>query len=269
MNFTRAFRVKPGAKVRLERVDPDETLGIGGKKHAAKPLADNLERMNRLQYLMYAENKRALLIVLQAMDAAGKDGLIRHVMTGLNPQGVTVTPFKQPSAEELDHDFLWRIHRAVPAKGDVGVFNRSHYEDVLIVRVHGLAPRSVWSKRYAQINAFERLLHQNDVTVLKFFLHISKDEQKKRFLERMRDPMKRWKASPADFRERERWDDYMQAYEAALSKCSTDHAPWFVIPANRPWFRNLAVSSIIVEAMERLKMRLPPPAFDVSKVKLD
>ena len=203
------------------------------------------------------------------MDAGGKDGTIRHVMTGVNPQGCKVTSFKAPSDEEIDHDFLWRIHKAVPGKGEIGIFNRSHYEDVLIVRVHDLVPKSVWSKRYAQINAFEQNLATSNATILKFYLHISKDEQKERFQERIDRPEKNWKVNPADFEERKYWDDYTRAYEEMLKRCSTDVAPWFVIPSNKKWFRNFAVSQIIVEALEALDMKYPKPTCDVSKIVLE
>ena len=267
-NFSKELIVTPGKKhVRLSKWDPDDTLGWD-KDHKTKA---NLERcakrLDDLQYLMYAERKHALLIVLQGLDAAGKDGTIRHVMDGVNPQGCRVTSFKQPSAEERSHDFLWRIHKAVPCIGDIGIFNRSQYEDVLIVRVHNLVPKSEWSKRYDEINDFERMLTQNHVRILKFFLHISKDEQKKRFQERIDDPDKRWKISQDDFKERQFWDDYTTAYEDTLSRCSTDEAPWFVIPSNKKWFRNLAVSHIITETLESMKMKFPPPTVDVKKLK--
>jgi PPK2 family polyphosphate:nucleotide phosphotransferase len=267
-NFTKELIVTPGKKhVNLSKWDPDDTLGWE-KDHKTK---DNLEkcakRLDDLQYLMYAERKHALLIILQGLDAAGKDGTIRHVMAGVNPQGCHVVSFKQPSTEERSHDFLWRIHKAVPAIGDIGIFNRSQYEDVLIVRVHDLVPKSEWSKRYDEINDFERMLTQNHVRILKFFLHISKDEQKKRFQERIDDPDKRWKISQDDFKERQFWDDYTEAYEDTLQRCSTDEAPWFVIPSNKKWFRNLAVSHIITETLEDLKMKFPPPTVDVKKLK--
>ena len=269
MNYSRKFQVKPKAKVGLADHDPSTTGGIKDKADAKEQLAANVARLDELQYLLYAENKHALLIVLQAMDAGGKDGTIRHVMGAINPQGCRVTSFKAPSAEELDHDFLWRIHQAVPAKGEIGIFNRSHYEDVLVVRVHDLVPKAVWSERYDAINRFEANLAANGVTLLKFFLHVSKDEQKERFQERINTPHKHWKVNPGDLEERKRWDDYMRAYEAALSRCSTRHAPWFIIPANKKWFRNLAISQIIVEALEDLKMKFPPPMCDVSKLVID
>jgi PPK2 family polyphosphate:nucleotide phosphotransferase len=257
MNFTKKLIVDPGSRVKLSKIDPDETFGYEDDERTGGKLAKTLKRLDDLQYLLYAENKRALLIVLQAMDAAGKDGTIRHVMSGVNPQGCQVTAFKTPSDHELAHDFLWRTHLAVPPRGSIGIFNRSHYEDVLIVRVHKLVPKQIWKPRYEEINAFEKLLAENRVEILKFYLHISKDEQKKRINQRLADPKKNWKLSKADFAERKYWDDYMEAYEDALSRCSTRYAPWFIIPANHKWFRNLAVSSIIVEAMERLDMQFP------------
>lgn len=266
-NFTKELMVTPGKSVKLDKWDPENTLGWkkGAKMRAG--LDKSIERIDKLQYLLYAEHKRALLIVLQGRDAAGKDGTIRHVMTGCNPQGCHVTSFKVPSAEEMSHEYLWRIHHAVPEYGDIGIFNRSVYEDVLIVRVHNMVPKDVWSQRYDQINEFEELLHDNRVKIIKFFLHISKDEQKKRFQQRIDDPDRRWKISESDFDERKFWDDYTAAYEDALSKCSTPHAPWFVIPANKKWFRNLAVSHIIAETMESMNMKFPPPTVDVKKLK--
>jgi|SRR6185295_201142 len=269
MDIADRLRVNPGSKLRLADIDPDATPGAKNKQKAADALAVNLEKLFELQYLLYAENQRALLVVLQAMDAAGKDGVIRHVVAGLNPQGCVVTPFKAPSSDELDHHFLWRIDRAVPARGDIGIFNRSHYEDVLVVRVHNLVPEAVWSKRYEQINAFEKILADNGTVILKFFLHIGKEEQKRRFAERIADPTKHWKLAAGDFEERKLWDVYMRAYEVALSRCSTDYAPWFVIPSNRKWYRNLAVSQIIVNTLEALDMKFPPPSCDVSKLRID
>lgn len=268
MNLSRKFIVKPGVKVRLCEWDPDDTEGIAGQKKADNVLADNVRRLAELQYLLYAENKRSVLIVLQAMDAGGKDGTIRHVLGPLNPQGCKVISFKTPTQEELEHDFLWRIHKAAPRNGEIRVFNRSQYEDVLIVRIHGLVPKSVWSERYDQINAFEKLLTSNGTNVLKFFLHIGKDEQLKRFEKRLENPRKHWKANPEDFQERRHWKDYIKAYEDVLSRCSTSFAPWYVIPANKKWFRNSLVSQILVEQLSRLKMEFPKPAFDVSKMKL-
>jgi PPK2 family polyphosphate:nucleotide phosphotransferase len=266
-NFRKALEVHPGEKVKLKKYDADETLGWE-KDHKTKSSLDKaLEKLDSLQYLLYADKSRSLLVVLQALDAGGKDGTIRHVMSGISPQGCKVTSFKVPSPEEAAHDFLWRIHKAIPEYGYIGIFNRSHYEDVLVVRVHNLVPEKVWSERYEQINRFEKLLVQNNVTILKFFLHISKDEQKKRLLERVDDPYKRWKISEADFTERKFWGDYQSAYEDALTKCSTPEAPWYIIPANKKWFRNLAVSHIIVETMEHMKMTFPKVSIDLKKLK--
>ena len=269
MNLRKRFLVEPGSSVRLSRIDPDDTAGIKSKDAAEADLSKNIDRLRKLQYLLYAENRWALLVVLQAMDAGGKDGTIRHVMGGLNPQGCVVTSFKAPSEEEREHGFLWRIHQRVPARGDIGIFNRSHYEDVLVARVRKLVPKSVWEKRYEQINAFEKTLAGSDVVILKFMLHISKEEQRRRLQERLDNPRKRWKLATSDFEDRKLWDEYQRAYEAALSRCNHAWAPWFVIPANHKWFRNLAVSEIIVDTLKSLHMKLPRPAVDVSKLRLD
>lgn len=254
--------------VELSQWNPDDTMGFD-KEQSQEQVAKNLKRLAELQFVMYAENKRALLVALQAMDAGGKDGTIRNVFGQLNPQGCRVIPFKSPSSLELSHDFLWRIHNNVPPAGEIGVFNRSHYEDVLIVRVKNLVPKSVWSKRYAQINDFERILAENGVTIVKLFLHISKDEQRKRLQTRLDDPTRQWKFNPADLEERKLWNSYAKAYEAALSQCSTKHAPWYVIPANHKWFRNLAISEIVVKTLEQLDMKFPNPICDISKIKID
>lgn len=267
-NFSKQLMVEPGTKVKLAKYDPEKTLGWEKNHKMKASLEKALEKLDALQYLLYAESKRALLIVLQGLDASGKDGTIRHVMTGCNPQGCRVTPFKKPSVEESAHDFLWRIHKAVPAYGDIGIFNRSHYEDVLVVRVHDLVPKDVWSRRYEQINRFEAILHDNNVKIIKFFLHIGKDEQKKRFEQRIDDKTRQWKISEGDFAERKYWDDYTAAYEDALTKCSTPEAPWYIVPANKKWFRNLAVSHIAVETLEAMRMKFPPPSVDVKKLKL-
>ena len=266
-NFTKELMVTPGKSVKLDKWDPEETLGWqkGAKMKASLDKA--IERIDKLQYLLYAEHKRALLIVLQGRDAAGKDGTIRHVMSGVNPQGCHVSSFKKPSPEEASHDYLWRIHKAIPEYGDIGIFNRSVFEDVLVVRVHDVVPKDVWSKRYDQINEFEKILHDNRIKIIKFFLHISKDEQRKRFQQRIDDPDRRWKISQADFDERKFWDDYTAAYEDVLTKCSNKHAPWFIIPSNKKWFRNLAVSHIIAETLEGMDMKFPPPTIDVKKLK--
>jgi len=257
--------VRPDKRITLADWDPGETLGLD-KEAAAEKTEQNIARLDELQYLMYAEHRRALLVVLQGMDGAGKDGTIRHVTRGLNPQGCRVTSFKAPSTEEADHDFLWRVHRAVPPSGEVAIFNRSHYEDVLAARVRKLVPKNVWTRRYDRINGFEQLLTDSSVVVVKFFLHISKDEQRRRFEERLRDPTKQWKLSPSDFEDRKQWDDYVAAYEDALTRCSTSDAPWLIVPADKKWFRNFAVSRILVETLEALDMRFPKPTVDVSRI---
>lgn len=268
MNFIKKLMVQPGTKVKLSDFDPSETFGYSQDKKTQAKQAKILARLDDLQYLFYAVKERALLIVLQGMDTAGKDGTVRHVMSGMSPQGCQVTSFKSPTPDELAHDFLWRIHKAVPEKGMLGIFNRSHYEDVLVVRVHKLVPKKVWKPRYEEINGFEKLLEENNVHIVKFFLHISKNEQKKRLQERLTDPAKTWKISAADFAERKYWDDYVSAYEDVLSRCSTERAPWFVIPANHKWFRNFAVSKILVETFENFDMQLPQPSVDVTKLDL-
>jgi PPK2 family polyphosphate:nucleotide phosphotransferase len=267
-DFSKRFLVRPGHRVSLEDLDSGETNGWARGDELEAALRRSLSQIDELQYLLYAEKQRALLIVLQAMDAGGKDGLIRHVMSGFNPQGCSVTSFKVPTQEEAQHDFLWRIHRRVPGLGEVGIFNRSHYEDVLVARVRGLVPRGVWSRRYDMINAFERHLTDNGVVMLKFFLHISRKEQKKRLQARLDDPARQWKFSPADLQERKRWSAYVKAYEGVLERCSTPHAPWYVIPSDRKWFRNLAVADIIVENLESLKMTFPRPTFDPSTIRI-
>jgi PPK2 family polyphosphate:nucleotide phosphotransferase len=266
MDLIKRCIVKPGSKINLDDRDPADTFGLHSEEDGT---AKHLERLAELQRLLYADNKHALLIVLQALDAGGKDGTIRHVMSGVNPQGCQVTSFKAPSTDELAHDFLWRIHKATPKLGEIGIFNRSQYEDVLVVRVHKMVPKSVWSERYRQINDFEHSLAQNNVTILKFFLHIGKDEQKKRFEERLKDPKKNWKLSLPDFKERLHWDEYIKAYETVLRKCSTDWAPWYVIPANNKGFRNFAISEIIVRTLEQLNLKYPPPSIDLSQVSFE
>jgi len=268
MHFSEKLAVRPGTKVKLADWDPDGTFGYKKGSKLERLTAKTIARLDDLQNLLWADKQHALLVVLQSPDAGGKDGTIRHVMSGMSPQGCRVTAFRPPTPQELAHDFLWRVHAVVPAKGEVGIFNRSHYEDVLVVRVRGLAPRSVWSRRYDEINGFERLLAENGVAILKFFLHISKDEQKERFAERIEDRTKQWKLAESDLEDREHWTQYVKAYEEALSRCSTAAAPWFIIPANKKWFRNLAVSSIMVETLERMKLKFPKPSFDFSKIRL-
>ena len=246
MSYLERFKVQPGTEVKLKDIDPAFKDCHEGHKEATEEIDQYQKKMRKLQELLYADGRCSLLICLQAMDTGGKDGTINHVLGAMNPQGCRVVAFKQPSVEELGHDFLWRIHRAAPARGEVVIFNRSHYEDVLIVRVHNLVPKRVWSRRYDRINAFEKGLAEDDTHILKFYLHISKEEQLKRFKDRLDDPTKQWKISESDYKERSFWEDYVTAYEEALSRCSTEQAPWFVIPANHKWFRNLVVSRIVV-----------------------
>jgi PPK2 family polyphosphate:nucleotide phosphotransferase len=260
--------VKPGAKVDLADVDPADTHGV--KKTAAEPEFEKIrQRLSVLQYMLYAEARRSVLVVLQGIDAAGKDGTIRHVMSGLNPQGVSVTSFKAPEGAEKRHDYLWRVHSAVPEWGKIGIFNRSHYEDVLIVRVHNLVPKPDWKRRYDQINDFERMLCQNRLRVLKFMLYISKKEQARRFTERIEDKQKNWKFSRDDIKERAYWDDYIRAYNEALTRCSTEAAPWYVIPSNHKWFRNLAVAQVLLETLEEMDLKFPKPVADLSGIKFE
>ena len=265
MENSRSFRVKPGKKVDLDNLGADFKPDNLDRKEVEQQFGSLTEKLRDFQHLMYAEDKRSLLVVLQGRDAAGKDGTIRQVFGPMNPQGCRVTSFKVPSKIEAAHDFLWRYHVAAPRRGMVGIFNRSHYEDVLVVRVHDLVPKKVWSKRYDHINAFEKLLADNGTLVLKFYLHIDREEQLERFKKRIDNPKKNWKISGADYSERPYWDSYTKAFEDAISKCSTDNAPWFVIPANRKWFRNLVIADIVVDAMEGLKMRYPDPSVDMEE----
>lgn len=267
MSYANEFRIKPGSKVSLNKIDADYHGTYENEQAAEEELEKYGQQLTELQAVMYAENKHALLIVLQAMDGGGKDGTIHHVMAAMNPQGCSVVGFKVPTAEELSHDYLWRIHKNTPGKGHITVFNRSHYEDVLVVRVHNLVPHDVWSKRYNEINAFERELSNSGTTIVKFFLHIGKDEQLDRFRDRLDQPDKQWKISDSDYSERDYWDDYQKAYMDVLSKCSFNYAPWYVIPANHKWFRDLAVSQILVETMEGLKMKYPAPSVDLVTIK--
>ena len=260
--------VHPGSRIKLTELDAGKTHGVA-KEAGERQLKKNLDRLSVLQYLLYAESRRSLLVVLQGIDAGGKDGTIKHVMSGLNPQGVKVTAFKVPEGAEKRHDYLWRVHQAIPEFGQIGIFNRSHYEDVLVVRVHSLVPKTVWSSRYKQINEFEHMLTENNVRMVKFLLYIDKDEQARRFRERIEDKTKNWKFSPADLKEREYWDQYMEAYQDMLHKCSTGCAPWYVIPANKKWFRNLAVSQILCQELEAMKLRFPKPIADLSGIKFE
>ena len=255
------YRVTPGASVRLADHDPDDQRLFPDldKKQGRAALDALNDRLGQLQELLAAEQRRRLLVVLQAMDTGGKDGTVRKVFDGVNPQGVSVVAFKAPTERELAHDFLWRVHPNVPQDGQMTIFNRSHYEDVLVVRVRGLAPESRWRPRFGHVNDFERMLADEGTTIVKFFLHISKDEQKARLEARLRDPQKRWKFRTGDLKERARWDDYMQAYEEALGQTSTEWAPWWVVPANRRWYRDLVVASVLVQTLEGLDMRWPEP----------
>lgn len=264
------YRVQPGNTVHLSHWPPDDkSLYEGDKKQGKRDLKELNRRLETLQELLYAEGKHKVLIVLQGMDTSGKDGVIRHVFNGVNPQGVKVASFKVPTAVELAHDFLWRIHKQTPGNGEIVIFNRSHYEDVLIVRVQGLAPESVWRKRYEHINAFEKMLVDEGATILKFFLHISRDEQKKRLQARLDDPTKHWKFNVGDLKERARWDDYMRAYEDALSRTSTEWASWRVVPSDVKWYRNLVIARAIVGALEGFQMTCPQPKEDLSKVVIE
>jgi PPK2 family polyphosphate:nucleotide phosphotransferase len=267
MDYAKKFIVKPGTKVRLSKIDPSFKGKHESHEEATPAIAKHLQRLEKLQYLLYADGDKSLLVVLQALDAAGKDGVVRHVFSGVNPQGTAVFGFKQPSKEELAHDFLWRAHLRTPAKGEIVIFNRSHYEDVLVVRVHKLVPQSVWSKRYDLINDFEKLLTENGTRILKFYLHISPQEQLARFAQRLEDPARNWKISESDYSERKLWPEYVTAYEDAMTLTSTKHAPWFVIPANHKWFRDLAVSQIIADTMEDMGLKLPPAQVNIADIR--
>lgn len=266
------YRMKPHAKIQLDKMDPDDTGEYKktdqGKEKAKAITAELTGRLGELQERLYANGERSVLVVLQGMDTSGKDGTIKSVMSGVNPQGCKVASFKTPSNSELAHDFLWRVHHEAPAKGHIGIFNRSHYEDVLITRVHGWVTDKVANQRFNQIKAFEELLYENGTLILKFFLHISKEEQKKRLEARIQDPEKRWKFNQGDLEERKLWDKYMQAFEDVLSATSTDHAPWFIVPSNRKWYRNLVVATTLVEALEDLKLKRPvaPAGIDWEKL---
>ncbi len=264
------YRVKPNTEIDLSAWDPADKSAYTGDKEDGRDRLDELtDELETLQELLYAENRHKVLIVLQGMDTSGKDGTIRHVFEGVNPQGVRVAGFKVPTPEELAHDYLWRVHKQTPGRGEIVIFNRSHYEDVLVVRVHRLVPEEVWSRRYAQINAFEKTLAEEGTTILKFFLHIDLDEQKERLQARLDEPAKRWKFNLGDLKERKRWPEYIQAYEAVLSKTSTSWAPWYIVPANRKWYRNLVVASVIVDTLKRLDMQTPEPEDDLEGVVIE
>jgi len=254
------YRVPPGSELDLRALDPADRSAFDGDKKAGRAAAGALNRrLEELQELLYAEGEHKVLIVLQAMDTGGKDGTIRHVFDGTNPQGVTVASFKKPTPEELSHDYLWRVHAKTPQRGEITIFNRSHYEDVLVVRVHDLVPADVWGRRYEHINALEKLLADEGTTILKFFLHISKEEQKERLQSRLDEPHKHWKFATGDLAERELWEDYTDAYQEALRRTSTEWAPWYVVPADRKWYRNLMISQVLVDTLESLDMSYPEP----------
>ena len=268
MDYTKKLIVEPGAKVRLARFDPAFRGKDGDEHAAAKELEVVKQQIGTLQRKMYGDNRHALLIVLQGLDAAGKDGVCWHVVSAMDPQGCKVQGFKAPTPAEAAHDFLWRIHPHAPAKGEVAVFNRSHYEDVLVTRVHKLVPKKVWQRRYDLINDWERLLvEENGTTILKFCLVVSKEEQLRRFAERLDDPHRQWKISDSDYKERAFFDDYLDAFDEALERTSTAHAPWFTIPCDHKWFRNLAVARIVLAALEGMKLKYPAPTVDLAQIR--
>jgi|SRR5947209_4989539 len=261
-----SYRVDPGDPLDLSQIDPGDSGPYTSSQAADADLQHNRRRLEELQGRLYAEHEQSLLVVLQALDAGGKDGAIKHVFEGVNPQGAYVHAFKQPTPEELDHDFLWRYHQHTPSRGMIGIFNRSYYEEVLAVRVRRLVPAAVWQSRYESINNFERLLKDSRTTILKFYLHISREEQKQRFESRLTEPDKRWKFNMGDLADRALWDDYMSAFQDAIGRCSTDLAPWYVVPANHKWYRNLVVASTIVQTLERMDPRFPAPQEGLDEV---
>jgi PPK2 family polyphosphate:nucleotide phosphotransferase len=262
------LRVRPGERVRLRNADAGRRFGWS-EEEAAPELVRMKARLGELQYQLYADGRFGLLVVLQAIDGGGKDSTIRHVCSAFNPQGCTVTAFKAPSADELKHDYLWRVHQRVPGRGEIGIFNRSHYEDVLVVRVDSLVPKPVWQKRYEEINRFEQQLVHADIGVVKLFLHISRDEQKLRFQERLDDRRKHWKFDPTDLKKREQWPLYQRAFEDVFHRCSTGRAPWYVVPANDKWLRDLAVARILLDALEALPLKWPKPKYDPKKIRIE
>jgi PPK2 family polyphosphate:nucleotide phosphotransferase len=266
MDYRKKFIVEPGAKVHLAKIDASYHGKHESHKKAMPEIEKHTARMDKLQHLLYADGNQSMLVVLQALDAGGKDGVIRHLFSGIDPQGTSVVGFKQPSKLEAAHDFLWRAHLHAPDKGEIVIFNRSHYEDVLVVRVHKLVPHEVWSKRYELINDFEKMLHENGTRILKFYLHISPEEQLERFKQRLDDPARHWKISETDYSERELWPKYVEAFEDAMRKTSTKHAPWYVIPSNHKWFRNLAISQIIADTMDEMGLKLPPTQVDIAEI---
>lgn len=266
MDFEKAYRVRPGEKLKLDKIDPEDHGGIE-KEEGAFRLDAAKTRLAKLQYQLYAEGRQSLLIILQALDAGGKDGVINQVLSVLNPQGSRVQSFKVPTPLEAAHDFLWRVHAAAPRDGELVIFNRSHYESVLVEKVHEYAPKEVIEARYDFINNFEKLLTFHRTRIVKFFLHISPEEQLERFVERLNDPEKNWKISDSDYREREKWDDYTKAFEDAISRCTTESSPWYVIPSNRKWFRNVAVAEILVKTLEEMNPQIPAPTVNLEEIR--
>jgi PPK2 family polyphosphate:nucleotide phosphotransferase len=270
MSVMKKYRVEPGKKLRLSKYDPDDTSGVrGGKAKGKEELVSLSAKLDELQELLYANHDRKLLIVLQGMDTSGKDGTIRHVFDSVDPLGVRVESFKVPTSDELDRDFLWRVHMKVPRRGEIVIFNRSHYEDVLVVRVHNIVPEKIWRARYDQINAFEKLLADSGTTIVKFFLHIDRDEQKKRLQARLDDEKKQWKFAKGDLAERALWDDYTKAYEEALQRTSTESAPWYVVPSNPKWYRNHVIASVLIETLKGMKLKAPEPEEDLASVVIE
>jgi PPK2 family polyphosphate:nucleotide phosphotransferase len=259
MSIVEPLRVSPGEPARLPKRKPDDRLGLAGKEKAERLVAKLAEELREFQTRLWAEASRSVLLVLQGLDTSGKDGTIRRVFSGLNPLGCRVASFKAPTEAELDHDFLWRVHAACPGRGEIGIFNRSHYEDVGIVRVKRLVPEETWRRRYRHIREFERLLTDEGTTVLKVFLHISKEEQRKQLQERLDDPTKTWKFRPGDLEDRKLWDGFMAAYDEALTETSTEWAPWYVVPADRRWVRDVVVATLLVETLRRMNPQFPPP----------
>lgn len=267
--MSQELTVPPGTSVNLSDFDQRYVFGDHDKKSAYKQIKENAKAMADLGYRLYAEDRRSILLVLQGMDTAGKDGTIRNVMRGLNPQSCEVHPFKKPTAEELEHDFLWRVHKVTPRRGNIGIFNRSHYEDVLVVRVHNIVPPDVWGERYELINSFEKLVTAAGTTIVKCFLHISKEEQRERLQARLDNPDKLWKFNKGDLDERKLWDKYQEAYEVALTRCNTDYAPWHIIPSDRKWNRNLIVSNLLRKTLEDLNPQFPEPEKDLAGITVE
>lgn len=269
-DFTEQYLVKPDSHVKLAKWDANDKEAFdGGKEEAQAELKKLNAKLEALQELLYVEHQHKVLVILQGMDTSGKDGVIRRVFEGVNPAGVHVASFKPPTAEEQDHDFLWRVHKQIPAKGELAIFNRSHYEEVLVVRVRKLEPPEKWKKHFDQINDFERMLAENGTTILKFYLHIDRDEQKKQLQQRLDDPTKQWKFDPMDLDDRQHWTDYMEAYEDVLNKTSTRYAPWYIVPSNHKWYRDLLISSVLVNTLEGLHMNYPKPKVNLDDIVIE